>query len=116
MLSKNRIKKLAQLTFEDGIVQEDVVRYATVALSKKELKDYLFYIKQILNQSTVFVTTVDTPSDLLKSQLQDMFKDKIIEYKTDRSQGAGIYIKANDNIWDATIKGMIKRTIKKLKE
>lgn len=115
-MKKSDIKKLAQVSFDKGIVNKNVVDYVMDKLSKADLKLFLFFLTQEIDKNTVSVVSSHELTTQDKKRLENIFEKEVFNYKTDISLGAGIVIKSEDTIIDASIKGAVNQTINQLKQ
>lgn len=115
-MNKQLLKQLAQATYTDGIINEKVSEFAIAELSNKDLKRYEFYLKQILKQNTVRITSAIELDNDTKTELEKKIIGKNFFYAVDQKLGGGIVIENNDNILDASVKGMIHQVVKNVEE
>ncbi len=115
MMTKQKIKKLAQLAAEDDTIPQDIEKYVLEVLSKQELKVFLGSYKSALDKKRVHASTSTeiTKSDFLN--IFPEFKNKELMLTIDETLGGGIKIKQDDTIIDFTFKKYIDETIDKLK-
>lgn len=113
-MNKNIIKKLAKLTLYKNVLQQEVIEIIINNLSKAELKKYIFYVKQLIEQNTVYVKTADLLDDITKKRIETMFEGKNFVFSVDEEIGGGFKITDNDNTIDLTIRGMLEQTAIKL--
>jgi len=109
MIKRKFIKKLAENSIKDGIVEKKIANFVLSKLSKKELKIYLFYLKKFLSEKKVTVLTAHELSDLQMKQIKNLFPGKQILFLVERGLGAGIKIKKADIILDFSAKGLIEQ-------
>lgn len=110
----NDLKKLAELTFENGETNKNVAEFVLNKLTKKELKTYLILLRQELLKKRIFVRASKNVSDEMQRKLQRIFKEKEIILEKDESVGAGLFLQVNDNIINLTIENFIDQTIDSL--
>ncbi len=115
-MKKNLIKKLAEFSFRNGSVDKKITNFALLKLSKSDLKTYLFYYKKELGKNAVLVKTSDRVDKITEQKLKEIFKNKQINYIIDESLGAGMYIKSDNDVIDASIKGLIEQAIMSVKK
>ncbi len=115
MVTKQKIKKLAQLAAGNDSIPADIEQFVLEVLTKQELKDFLRNYKSALDKKRVYIaTSTDIPKSEI-TKLLPQFKDKELILSTDKALGGGIRIKQNDTITDFTFKKYIDDTIEKLK-
>lgn len=115
MISNQFIKKLSSATFNDnGSVNSKIANYALGKLKKNDLKIYLRRIIKINAEKTVIVTTAENLKKEIKNKIENMFKNKKIDYEINPKLGGGIMIKDNDMIINYTINGIINTKMKQI--
>lgn len=114
-MTKQKLKKLAQLAAENDTIPQDIEKYVLEVLNKQELKVFLRNYKSALDKKRVYISTSTaiTKSDI--SNFFPQFRDKELILTTDETLGGGIKIKQDDTIIDFTFKKYIDDTIEKLK-
>jgi hypothetical protein len=115
-MKKNDLKKLASITIENGIVNEKVQKFVLEKLSRNDLKQYLFFLRNELASRKVTVKSPTEPGTAAKSVISGIFEGKSIQYETSGEIGAGIQIEFSDNILHYHIKNLIERTVNSVKE
>lgn len=115
MAITNKSRKLAEFSIQNGKIQIEVIEYALNKLSKKELKRFLFYLRQNIKKISVYIKSADLLSNENKDKLQAIYEGKVLEFEVNKKLLGGLYVQNNDDIYDGTINGIIKRTIQKLK-
>ena len=115
MYNNKKLKKLAHLATETNHVPDDISEFVQKCLSKKELKEFLFYYKLALAEKRVYIFSPLPLSEMDMRALKDIYKDKEILSVIDKTLGGGLKIKENDMIVDFTFKNYINDTIEKLK-
>lgn len=114
-MNKDLLRKLAELTMANGVVDEKVQNFVLTKLSKKDTKIYLFHFKNVFKKSQVYVTMTDEPEKNTVEYFAKLFKGKGINFLIDRSLGAGISLKFDDNIINISVKSFIEQAIRKAK-
>lgn len=113
MTDSSLLKNIAQYLVETGKVNETVEEYILKKLSRDELKNFLFYLKEALRKSRVTVISADKLDQDTKKKIETLYK-KSGHYLTDESLSAGVIIKDGDDVYDASFKNMLNETINKL--
>jgi F0F1-type ATP synthase delta subunit len=116
MYNNKRLKKLAEIAVQNDKIPEDISEYVLQYLSKKELKEFLYFYKAALEKKRVHVfSSVElSKEELLK--LKEVYKGKDILTVIDNTLGGGLKIRENDMTIDFTFKNYINETIEKLKD
>jgi len=114
MQSKD-IKKLAHHTITGGAVNKAIAEFVLKNLSRADVKNYLFYLKKEIALRTVYVSSAQTLEVDDQKKLAEMFPGQDTRFETDNTLAAGIVIRTNDTIMDASLKGTIEATIEKLR-
>lgn len=109
------IKKLSQITIENGTVDKKVANYILKKLLRKDIKIYLFYLVREIQKRSVYISSAYKLDDKDRQKISQMFKNHDMHFATDTTLGAGLVIQTNDTIIDASLKGAVQSTIDKLK-
>jgi hypothetical protein len=109
------LKNLAETTVTDGEVNPEIARFVIKKLSSRELKSYLFYLKQALRNSRVNVAYAGALDDASRKKIDARFAGKQITYSQAGELGGGVEIEFEDNVMKMNIKNMIERTVERLK-
>lgn len=96
-------------------INQNLASFIFNRLSKSDLKKYLFYIKMVLKEKTLYITSAFEMNNEIKEKLENSFKDKKTIFSVDATLGAGLIIKNGDNVIDTSIKGTINQVVKTLK-
>lgn len=108
------VKKLTQISLENGKINSEVAEFVMTKFTKKNLKIYKKYLTKEISRQTVVVKTANVDFDLEK-KLKEHFAQKQIIIFEDNSLGAGMRIQQDDIIIDLTVKNMIHTTVKNVK-
>ena len=111
-MDRKLIKKLVLASYTYGDLDEKKVLKIAKILKKNDLKLYIKALKANEMQNTVVVSTTWDKTKELKNHLSDVFKDKKIIVKYDKSLIAGVRIQDFDNIYELNLKNKIKNLIK----
>jgi len=114
-MNNEDIKKLAELSFANGKVNESVKNFVLNNLSIRELRTYVFHLKNQFKKNKVYVTISNEPTKSTVGKISEIFEDKEIEFKVDPSLGGGIRIENDDNIINVNFKSLITQAVEKLK-
>lgn len=115
MITKQKIKRLAQMAAENDTIPQDIEKFVLEVLTKQELKDFLRNYKNSLDKKRVYISTSTKIERNEISKLLPQFKNKELILTIDETLGGGIKIKQDDTIIDFTFKKYIDDTIEKLK-
>lgn len=115
------VKKLVELSKEDGAVTEARVsevlaglKQATVHNKLRVLKAYLRYIRKAVAEQTAVVSTPGALSaealSAIESNFSSIYGRPISAITaTDESLIAGVRIRVGDDVYDASVAGRLKR-------
>ena len=115
MINNRELKDLAETTIADGEVNPEVAKFVTAKLSARELKGYLFYLKQVLKNSRVNVSYAGKLDDASRKTIDARFAGKLVTYSPSAELGGGIEIEFEDNVMKMNIKNMIEKTVERIK-
>lgn len=114
-MNNKQLRKLAQMTIQNGKVNNNVSKYVLSRLLKNELKQYLFYLKTVVSKNSIEVVS-DTPlTAATKRQLVSVFPGKTINFTDNKKIGGGLFVRIDDTILDLSVKNYIKESISQLK-
>ena len=111
-MDRKLIKKLVLASYTYGDLDEKKVIKIAKIQKKGDLKLYIKALKANEMQNTVIISTTLDKTKELKNHLSDVFKDKKIIVKYDKSLIAGVRIQDFDNIYELNLKNKIKNLIK----
>ncbi len=115
MITKQKIKKIAEIAAHSAVIPDDIKTYVLEILTKQELKDFLRNYRNALDKKRVYITTsTDVSQNEIKELLPNL-KGKELILSHDESLGGGIKIRQEDTITDYTFRKYIDDTIEKLK-
>lgn len=102
-MTKKTLKKIAELSYNKDLLDEQTVAEVAEKLSRKDLKRY---IKELHNQEKireVYVTSATQLTTADKSTLEKIYTDKKIVYKVDTTMIAGIKVIENDQEYEINL-------------
>jgi len=105
------LKQLAGMSISDGQVNESVSAYVLTKLAKSDMKRYLMYLRNVIRDGRVLVSTPVVPDAGDKERLAALFAGKDIRFAADPALGAGLQIEYGDNVLNMNIRTMIEQTI-----
>lgn len=113
-MSIKKIKKIATQSYFGNELNKKTVDEVSTKLSRKELKTYIKYLKEINNKS---VLRVYSPSrkiitDDIRRSLKRFFPDRDIFIIEDESLIAGLRIVDNDTIYELNLKDSFENIMK----
>lgn len=112
-MTKKQIKKLAQESYTKNSLDSKKVTNIVKTFKRSELKEYIKYLKNIENEKRVTLVTPKLSSGRkLISKVKEVFPDKKIVIKEDKSLIAGIRIVNKDTIYDFNIKNTLENLVK----
>jgi F0F1-type ATP synthase delta subunit len=110
-------KKLARLTLTtSGEVDGRIASFALNRLSRSELKNYLFHLREEIARRRVEVSVAGPADETLWKELEKEFSDKETIVSSDETLGAGVRVRDGDDVIDASVKGLVEETIDRLKK
>ncbi len=114
-MNKSDIKKIANLSISNGVLNRNVTSYVLKNLGRQELILYLRFIKRIISENSVRVQSQETLTPIMKSLIEQKFKNKDIYYEVDENVGEGIKVIENDTVFDFTLNGYMDTALNNLK-
>ncbi|PIR80360.1 MAG: hypothetical protein COU25_00480 [Candidatus Levybacteria bacterium CG10_big_fil_rev_8_21_14_0_10_35_13] len=106
------IKKLAGHCFKNGIMDEAKVQKTAKYLNKKQLKEFIKFLRLIDKKNTVTIFVSDKKmEELIDKKIKDSFRNKKIIVKEDKDLIAGIRIEDYDNIYEYSLESSINNMI-----
>ena len=115
MIQKQKIKKLAQLAAAHDLIPKDIEQYVLTSLLKQDLKDFLRYYREELDNKRVYIQSPKALTADENDLITKMYKGKDLVVTLDDELGAGLLLRENDMIIDFSFRGYINGTIDKLK-
>ena|ERR1039457_6970681 len=98
-----KIKSLALLSYDNCQLDANAIDLISSRLNRRELKDYIRFLKQIENEKQVIVTVPKQLENKDKEKIQLLFPDKTIIYLTDPEMISGIKITNGDVEYEISI-------------
>src|SRR5690606_8882264 len=108
-MKTNLIKQLAQNLTNENQIDKKTADFVLEKLTKSELKTLLHFLKRENSKKTLYVTSASDISEKMKKNMLKLFDKENFSGKVDKSIGAGVVIKNNDDIIDLSVIGEIKR-------
>ncbi len=106
------IKKMANLSYTNNLLDGKKVDKIVKQLSQKDLKMYIKSLKNIENKNTVTIVVPNLlKNSTLLNEVKKLFANKKIILKEDRSLIAGLQLIDNDTIYDFNLKNNIKQMV-----
>lgn len=112
----NQIKKLVIASYTRNYLDEKKVAKITTYLSKSELREYIKALKAFERQSTVIVTLTDAKNKTVVRDSSNLFKDKKIVIRKDKSLIAGVRIEDFDDVYEFNLKEKINNIVSFINE
>jgi hypothetical protein len=116
VISPRQLKQLAELTLQEGKVNPKIAGFALKKLPSRELKSYLFYLRQALRNSRVNVAHAGEMNDASRKELSKRFAGREMIFTRSDALGGGIEIEYEDNIMKLSIRNLLEQTVERLKE
>jgi hypothetical protein len=109
------VKRLVALVLgPDGEIREDVAERVLHELSRSDLKRFLAVLRRELKQRRVFVTLAGSASAGMDESISAIYGGRALSIGRDETMGAGVRVRAGDDIIDASVRGYIRDIIEKL--
>jgi F0F1-type ATP synthase delta subunit len=109
------VKRLVDLAFSpDGTVREEIAGRILRDLSRSELKRFLTTLTREMARRRVDVALAGKATAAVGSTVADRYPGREVEVTQDELLGAGVRVRAGDDIVDASIRGYIRGIIEKL--
>ena len=104
-----KVRKLVELSFANGKINDTVAKYVLKNLSKKELKEYIKILKHKIEANRVMVSSASSLSASEKTEMGKLFSDYSVEFKEDTQIGGGMKVAIGDTIIDLSVKNYINK-------
>jgi F0F1-type ATP synthase delta subunit len=98
----------------DGQVNDDVAAQVLSKLSRPELKRFLAAFRLELKRRVVQVSVAGEPGNTLNQVIGRAYPGKALEVNHDEALGAGLKVRAGDDIVDASVHGYFRKLIGEL--
>jgi F0F1-type ATP synthase delta subunit len=109
------VRRLIDLALgPDGEIREDIAAQVLQDLSRSDLKRFLSALRRELKQRRVFVTLAGSPSAGMEEAISGSYGGRALSVERDETMGAGVRVRAGDDIVDASVRGYIRDIIEKL--
>ncbi|HEY9593456.1 MAG TPA: hypothetical protein VHE79_03205 [Spirochaetia bacterium] len=99
---------------DDGEIRDDVARRLLAELSRSELKRFNAALQRELARRRVSVVTAGEAPESVRRVVGERYPGREIDLARDEFLGAGLRVRAGDDIVDASIRGYIRGIIEKL--
>jgi F0F1-type ATP synthase delta subunit len=110
-----KVRKLVELSFENGKIDNKVAEYILTNLSKKELKDFLKILKSKVEANRVMISSASILNSSEKITMSRLFPDYSVEFEENKQIGGGIKVTIGDTIIDLSVKNYIDTIILNIK-
>jgi hypothetical protein len=109
------MKRLVALALaSDGQVKDDVAADILSGLSRSDLKKFLAAIRLELRRRVVRVGIAGQPGAALGEAVARAYPGRTLDVEPDEALGAGVKVRAGDDIMDASVHGYIRGIIEEL--
>lgn len=95
-MTKKQIKELVIHSYKNGKLDPKIVETIADRLTRHELKQYIYFLKQEESKKEIHVTSADALSRRNKEIIEKQFPDKTVTYAVDPSMISGIKIVEDD--------------------
>lgn len=109
-----KVKKLVELSFVDGKIDNRIARYILTQLSKKELKEYLKILKHRLESRHVMIESASPLNSNEKKKMTKLFAGYDIEFNQAPQNGGGMKVTVGDTVIDLSVKNYIETILANL--
>lgn len=110
-MNKKQIQKLASESYKNNSLDEKTVLKISSMLRRKELKGYIQILKNKEKEKTVEIYLTKLPSQKLKDVFLQVYQNKKIVYKIDKSLIGGVKIIENDMIYNLNIENILNQMV-----
>ena len=111
-----QIKKLVIASYTKNSLDEKREAKIATYLSKSELREYIKALKAFERQNTVIVTLADANEKTVVEDFSNLFKDKKIVIRKDKSLIAGVKIEDFDDVYEFNLKEKIDNIVSFINE
>jgi hypothetical protein len=109
------MKRLVALALgENGEIRDDVARRILRDLPRSEMKRFLSALQRELAHRRVSVVTAGPAPAAVTRVMAERYPGREIDLARDEFLGAGLRVRAGDDVVDASIRGYIRGIIEKL--
>lgn len=115
-MTRKQIKALVEKSYVKGKLDKKTVDVIAQRLSRKDLKAYIYEIRNEENKKYVTITSVNVLKSQDKKEFQEMFPGKEIVYKADPSLIAGVKVRTHDTEYELSINNIINSISSHLKQ
>lgn len=110
-MTKKQIKKIAEESYTNNVLNEKKTEKIGEILNRKELKLYINELKKRENEITIVITLPSLPKETEQIALQKLFPNKKIRYNIDESLVLGMKIEDNDLIYEMNMRSIFNHLI-----
>lgn len=107
-MTKSELKQLIEISFEKAELNESVIKRIGAALTRSELKDYIRLLKLEINRRSVTVSNALPLGTDQKKEIEALFTDKKVTYKTDPKLLLGTRIVTGDIVYNMNLKQQLE--------
>ena len=109
------MKRLVQLSLgPDGEIRDEIAERLLRGLSRSETKRFIAALRRELARRRVAVTLAGRSPEGMDASLSGAYGGRALAVENDESMGAGVRVRAGDDIIDASVRGYIRDIIEKL--
>jgi F0F1-type ATP synthase delta subunit len=103
-MDQKLIAQLVEKSFKNNELDREAVLEIAERLTKSHLREYIKQLKKYIATHTVIVETAYAVTPEMKKSLEELYKDKKVEYRVNEDILLGIKIYENDIIFSKNLK------------
>ena len=111
-----QIKGLVAKSYIKGKLDAKIVNLVAHKLNRKDLKAYIYELRNEENKKYVTITSVNVLKSQDKKEFEEMFPGKEIVYQTDPTLIAGVKVRTHDTEYELSIDNIISSLTNHLKQ
>ena len=109
------MKRLVELSFRaDGELDDETVAFILQRLGRSDLKRYRDALLQVLRRRSVTVSLEGGTERDVDEALRGRFPSRQVDISRDPGLGAGVRVKAGDDVQDASVMGYVRNILSQL--
>ncbi len=109
------MNRLVQLTFApDGGINEEIAAWVLASLSRSQLKSYLAALRREMRRRRVYVALSGGKESEVSAQVGEQYPGKELSVYRDDELGAGVKVRAGDDIVDASVTGYLRKLLEEI--
>lgn len=108
-MDKKFIKKLAEASYTNNILDEEKVNRIVVNLSRRELREYIKALKDLESKFTVYIDHSNELEDNYRREIEGLFPNKSVIFRENKDLMLGIKITENDIVSNINLSNSLKQ-------